>query len=127
MTPIRTGSPLTLAALLLAGALNLTLSFPALAQLRIGQPSGFSGAAAAGVKENADGAALYFDALNARGGINGQKVELVSVDDKFDPKLTAELARQLITEQHVLALFLNRGTPHAQALLPLLAQYQVPS
>jgi hypothetical protein len=33
---------LTLAALLLAGALNLTLSFPALAQLRIGQPSGFS-------------------------------------------------------------------------------------
>jgi len=126
MTPIRTGSPLTLAALLLAGALNLTLSFPALAQLRIGQPSGFSGAAAAGVKENADGAALYFDALNARGGINGQKVELVSVDDKFDPKLTAELARQLITEQHVLALFLNRGTPHAQALLPLLAQYQVP-
>ncbi|MCX7257818.1 MAG: ABC transporter substrate-binding protein [Polaromonas sp.] len=126
MTPIRTGSPLTLAALLLAGALNLTLSFPALAQLRIGQPSGFSGAAAAGVKENADGAALYFDALNARGGINGQKVELIPVDDKFDPKLTAELARQLITEQHVLALFLNRGTPHAQALLPLLAQYQVP-
>ena len=126
MTPVRPGSPLTLAALLLAGALNLSLSFPALAQLRIGQPSGFSGAAATGVKENADGAALYFDALNARGGINGQKVELISVDDKFDPKLTAELGRQLITEQHVLALFLNRGTPHALALLPLLAQYQVP-
>ena len=113
-----------LAALLMAGA--ATLSLPALAQLRIGQPSGFSGSVAAGVKENTEGATLYFDAVNARGGINGQKVELVSVDDKFDAKLTVELARQLITKERVLALFLNRGTPHAQALLPLLAQYQVP-
>ncbi|MDQ3057932.1 MAG: ABC transporter substrate-binding protein [Pseudomonadota bacterium] len=117
-------SPFKLAALLLLGA--ITLTSPVLAQLRIGQPSGFTGSVAAGVKENTDGAALYFDAVNARGGIHGQKVELVSVDDKFDPLQTVELARQLITQKQVLALFLNRGTPHAQALLPLLAQYQVP-
>jgi branched-chain amino acid transport system substrate-binding protein len=115
---------LKLAAWLLFSTVALTL--PALAQLRIGQPSGFTGSVAAGVKENTDGAALYFDAVNASGGIHGQKVELVSVDDKFDPLQTVELARQLITQQQVLALFLNRGTPHAQALLPLLAQYQVP-
>ena len=96
------------------------------AQLRIGQPSGFSGSVAAGVRENTDGARLYIDAVNARGGVNGQKIELISVDDKFDPQVTVEVARQLITEQKVLALFLNRGTPHSQALLPLLAQYQVP-
>jgi branched-chain amino acid transport system substrate-binding protein len=126
MKPVHPESPLKLAAWLLAGALSLTLSFPALAQLRIGQPSGFTGSVASGVKENTEGAALYFDAVNARGGINGQKIELVSVDDKFDPLLTVELARQLITEQHVLALFLNRGSAHAKALLPLLEQYQVP-
>ena len=101
-------------------------SAPAWAQLRIGQPSGFTGSVAAGVKENTDGAKLYLDAVNARGGINGQKVELISVDDQFDPKRTVELARELITQRGVLALFMNRGTPHSQALLPLLAELKVP-
>ena len=99
---------------------------PSWAQLRIGQPSGFTGSVAAGVKENTEGAQLYFDAVNAKGGINGQKIELISVDDRFDPKVTVEVARDLITQKKVLALFLNRGTPHAQALIPLLAEYKVP-
>lgn len=99
---------------------------PAWSQLRIGQPSGFTGSVAAGVKENTEGAKLYFDAVNAKGGVNGQKIELISVDDRFDPKVTVEVARDLITQKKVLALFLNRGTPHAQALMPLLAEYKVP-
>ncbi|MDP3834202.1 MAG: ABC transporter substrate-binding protein [Hydrogenophaga sp.] len=124
MNQTRTFSPTTLAALGLAGL--MAFSAPAWAQLRIGQPSGFTGSVAAGVKENTDGAKLYFDAVNARGGVNGQKIELISVDDKFDPKVTVEVARDLISKQKVLALFLNRGTPHSQALLPLLAEYKVP-
>ncbi|KRC09968.1 amino acid ABC transporter substrate-binding protein [Hydrogenophaga sp. Root209] len=104
----------------------VTFTAPASAQLRIGNPTGITGSVAAGVKENIDGARLYFDAVNARGGVNGQKIELVSIDDKFDPKVTVEVSRKLITEQKVLALFLNRGTPHSQALLPLLAEYKVP-
>ncbi len=104
----------------------VTLSLPAWAQLRIGNPSGITGSVAAGVKENIDGARLYFDAVNARGGVNGQKIDMISVDDKFDPKVTVEVSRKLITEQKVLALFLNRGTPHSQALLPMLAEFKVP-
>jgi branched-chain amino acid transport system substrate-binding protein len=96
------------------------------AQLRIGQVSGFSGPIAAGVKENTEGARLYLDAVNARGGVNGQKLELISLDDKFDPKQTPELARELITQKGVIALFLNRGTPHTQALMPLLSELKVP-
>lgn len=107
-------------------AVLLTLSSAASAQLRIGQPSGFSGSVAAGVKENTEGAKLYFDAINARGGVNGQKIELISVDDKFDPKVTVEVSRDLIVSKKVVALFLNRGTPHAQALLPLLEELKVP-
>ena len=119
-----TSSPRNLTTLALAGL--ITFALPAWSQLRIGNPSGITGSVAAGVKENIDGAQLYFDAVNARGGINGQKIELVSVDDKFDPKVTVEVSRQLITEQKVLALFLNRGTPHSQALLPMLAEFKVP-
>ena len=116
--------PMRLTTLVLASLIGF--GAPAWAQLRIGNPSGITGSVAAGVKENIDGAKLYFDAVNARGGVNGQKIELVSVDDKFDPKVTVEVSRKLITEQKVLALFLNRGTPHSQALLPMLAEFKVP-
>lgn len=101
-------------------------STPASADIVIGQTSGFSGPVAASVKELTEGARLYFDAVNARGGVNGQRIELVSLDDKFDPKLAAENARQLIVEKDALALFLSRGTPHTEAIAPLLAQHKLP-
>jgi len=96
------------------------------AQILIGQTAGFSGAVAAGVKETTDGAKLYIDTVNARGGVHGQKIELVSMDDKFDPKLAAENARILIEDKNVSAMFLTRGTPHTEAIVPLLDKHGVP-
>lgn len=98
----------------------------ATAQWVVGQTSGFTGAVAAGVKENTDGAKLWFDHVNATGGIHGQRVELVSMDDKFDPKLAAANARVLINDKGAIALFMNRGTPHTEAIKPLLAEFKVP-
>lgn len=109
------------AALLLAA-----VSHASQAQILIGQTAGFTGPVGAGVKETTDGAKLYIDAINAKGGVNGQKIELISLDDKFDPKLAGENARKLIEEQNVAAMFLTRGTPHTEAMLPLLEKYGVP-
>jgi len=103
-----------------------TMGMAAHAQILIGQTAGFSGPVAAGVKETTDGAKLYLDAVNARGGVNGQKIDLISLDDKFEPKLAGENARKLIEEQNVLAMFLTRGTPHTEAILPVLDKYGVP-
>lgn len=109
------------------GAVLLTLAAAASqGQILIGQTAGFTGAVAAGVKETTDGAKLYIDAINAKGGVAGQKIELISLDDKFDPKLAAENARKLIEEQNVVALFLNRGTPHSEAIIPLLDKHGIP-
>jgi ABC-type branched-subunit amino acid transport system substrate-binding protein len=108
-----------LKALLIALALACQTGV-ALGQILIGQTAGFTGAVAAGVKETTDGARLYIDAVNARGGVNGQKIELISLDDKFEPKLASENARKLVEEQNVTALFLNRGTPHSEAIMPVL-------
>jgi len=116
---------LTPLALRAALALSLLLPLRAVAQIKIGQTAGFSGPVAAGVKETTDGAKLYIDSVNASGGINGQQLELISLDDGFDPKLAAENAKKLLA-QDVLALFLTRGTPHAQAILPLLAETRTP-
>jgi branched-chain amino acid transport system substrate-binding protein len=96
------------------------------AQLLIGQTAGFTGPVGAGVKETTDGAKLYIDAVNAKGGVNGQKIELISLDDKFDPKTAGENALKLIEEKEVLAMFLTRGTPHTEAMLPHLEKYGVP-
>ena len=101
-------------------------SGPSWADLLVGQTSGFTGPVASGVKENTDGARLYIDHINELGGVNGQRIELISLDDKFDPKLAAENARKLITEKNVIALFMNRGTPHTEAIKPLLDEYKIP-
>jgi len=111
----------------LLAALLFGLSAPlALAQIVVGQTSGFTGPVAAGAKENTDGAKLYIDHVNANGGVHGQKIELVSLDDGFDPKRAADNAKKLITEHNALALFLTRGTPHTQAILPLLKEHKIP-
>jgi ABC-type branched-subunit amino acid transport system substrate-binding protein len=96
------------------------------AQIYIGQTSGFSGPVAAGVKENTEGAKLYIEHVNRTGGVHGQSVMLLSLDDRFDPKLAAANARQLITQRNVVALFMNRGTPHTEAIRPLLDEFKVP-
>lgn len=111
--------------MLLTIFLLAAMAGPVAAQIRIGQTAGFSGAVASSVKEATDGAKLYFDAVNARGGVNGQKIELISLDDQFDTKLAVENAKKLIG-QGVVALFLNRGTPHTQGIMPLLAEAKIP-
>ena len=106
-------------------ALALSACTASHAQILIGQTAGFSGQVAAGVQETTDGAMLYINAVNAKGGVNGQQIELTSMDDKFDPKIAAENARKLIEEQNVSALFLTRGTPHTEGMIPLLEKHGV--
>ena len=109
-----------------AAVVMVALSHASQAQILIGQTAGFTGPVGAGVKETTEGAKLYIDAVNAKGGVNGQKIELISLDDKFDPKLAGENARKLIEEQNVAAMFLTRGTPHTEAILPHLEKHGVP-
>lgn len=96
------------------------------AQILVGQTSGFTGPVASGVKENTEGAKLWIDHVNASGGVGGQRIELLSMDDRFDPRLAAQNARSLVEERGVVALFLNRGTPHTEAILPVVAAHRVP-
>lgn len=113
------------AAAFLAAGIGL-LQASAVAQIRVGMPSGFTGSVAAGVKENLEGALLAIEAANQKGGIHGQKVELIQADDAFDPKRTAQVAAEMADKHNLVALFLNRGTPHTEALLPMLAERKLP-
>jgi ABC-type branched-subunit amino acid transport system substrate-binding protein len=116
-----------------ANALRMTLvtlvaaSAPSLnAQILIGQTAGFTGAVKAGVEETWMGARLHINEINAKGGIFGQKIEVIQKDDQFKPELAAANAKTLIEDDKVIALFLSRGTPHSEAMLPMIEKYGVP-
>ena len=110
--------------LVVACALALAAS-AACAQLRIGQTVGVTGTVAATVKESMQGAQLYLDHVNAKGGVGGEKIEIITLDDAFDVKKAEANARTLIEERGVLALFMSRGTPHTEAINTVLEQHRV--
>ena len=84
-----------------------------------------TGPVAASVGETLQGVNLYLNSVNAKGGVNGEKIKLITLDDKFEPKLAGENAQRLIEQDNVVALFMSRATPHTQAILPLLAKYNI--
>jgi branched-chain amino acid transport system substrate-binding protein len=71
------------------------------------------------------GAKLYIDHINNQGGVAGQTIELVSLDDNNKPNLAAANATKLIADPSVVTLFLNRGTPHTEAIMPLLSDARI--
>ncbi|MDR6538747.1 ABC transporter substrate-binding protein [Variovorax soli] len=110
---------------LCVAALLALASVHAAAQVLVGQTAGITGSAATGVNETIFGAQLAIDAANAQGGVHGEKIEMLRLDDGFDVKRAGENARVLIEDKKVVALFMSRGTPHSQAIIPWLDKYGV--
>jgi len=109
-----------------AAALLFGLSaLGASAQIVIGQSADLSGPVAASVKETIMGSQLVIDQVNAQGGINGEQIEVIRLDDGLDAKRSIENTRILIEDKKVLALLLNRGTPNTLAVIPLLDKHGV--
>jgi branched-chain amino acid transport system substrate-binding protein len=92
----------------------------------IGQTGVFSGPVAEPALQYRAGAQIYFDEVNAKGGIGGRKIKLVSYDDKFDPKLAAENTKKLIEEDKVFALFGYIGTGATVASIPKINEHRIP-
>lgn len=91
----------------------------------LGQSAAFSGPAAQlGIQLHA-GAKLYFDQLNAQGGIGGRSIEIVKLDDGYEPGRCEENTRKLL-EQDVTALFGYVGTPTSAVALPMATKAKVP-
>jgi branched-chain amino acid transport system substrate-binding protein len=70
--------------------------------------------------------AAYFSMLNQKGGINGRKVRLISLDDGFSPPKTVEHTRKLVEQDEVLLIFGSLGTATNQATQRYLNAKHVP-
>lgn len=117
-----------LASMLLVGIMQPVAAEVGVSESRIllGQTVGVTGTVAGPVKEMNEGANAYFTKVNKEGGVHGRKIEMIVLDDKFDPALTLANAETLIKKEGVFALFQGRGTPHTQGILPLLEAHNVP-
>ena len=103
----------------------MAVGLPAHADILIGQTTSVTGPVAASVGETLVGVHAYLDHVNAQGGVNGEKIKLITLDDNFKPPRAAENAKKLIEQDKVVALFMTRATPHTEAILPLLAQHKL--
>ena len=95
-------------------------------QIVLGQSAVFSGPAADLGTEMRNGALAYFNSVNAQGGVNGRKIVLKSLDDRYEPDNAARATKQLIDEDRVFALFGYVGTPTFNAAAPIIKEARVP-
>jgi branched-chain amino acid transport system substrate-binding protein len=71
------------------------------------------------------GAQLHFEQVNAKGGVNGRRIELQRLDDGYEPERCAANTKQFIADG-VFALFGYVGTPTSLAALPLATEAKTP-
>jgi len=94
-------------------------------EIKLGQTMSYSGALSVfGTIGRAE--AAYFEKVNAEGGINGRKINLISLDDGYAPPRTVEQTRKLIEQEEVLALFSSLGTPTNAAIQKYVNAKKVP-
>jgi branched-chain amino acid transport system substrate-binding protein len=94
-------------------------------EIKIGQTMPYSGPASAyGVIGRTE--AAYFKMINDQGGINGRKINLISLDDAYSPPKTVEQVRRLVEDEKVAFTFQTLGTAPNLAIRQYLNDNKVP-
>jgi len=91
-----------------------------------GQAAALKGPSSALGQGMRQGILAAFDEINAKGGIHGRKLKLISRDDGYDPDRSVAETARLIDEDEVFALIGAVGTPTSIATVPIAAAQSVP-
>lgn len=94
-------------------------------EIKIGQTMPYSGPASAyGTIGKVE--AAYFRKVNDEGGVNGRKINLISLDDGYAPPKAVEMVRRLVEQDEVLLVFQPLGTAVNTAIHKYLNAKKVP-
>ena len=94
-------------------------------EIKIGQTMPYSGGASAyGTIGRSE--AAYFKMINDQGGVNGRKINMISLDDGLSPPKTVEQVRRLVEQEGVLFMYQMLGTPTSMAARKYLNNAKVP-
>jgi ABC-type branched-subunit amino acid transport system substrate-binding protein len=117
----------------LAGAIALASAYPVAAEdgvaadsITFGQAAVLEGPASALGQGMRAGIQAAFDEVNARGGVHGRTLKLVSRDDGYEPDRAIAETKKLIDEDKVFALIGPVGTPTSAAAQPIATAAKVP-
>src|SRR5471032_286534 len=94
-------------------------------EIKIGNTMPYSGPASA-YGTIGKTAAAYFKKINEEGGINGRKINFISVDDGYSPPKAVEMARRLVEQDQVLFIWGPLGTPSNSAIQKYMNAKKVP-
>ena len=94
-------------------------------EIKIGQTMPYSGPVSA-FGALGKGEVGYFRMVNERGGINGRKINLISLDDSYAPPKTVEQTRRLVESDEVALIFSSIGTAHNTAIAKYLQSKNIP-
>src|ERR1700710_959532 len=94
-------------------------------EIKLGQTSPYSGPASA-YSVIAKAQLAYFKMINDQGGINGRKINLISLDDAYSPAKTVEQTRKLVEQEEVAAILNPLGTPTGLAVRKYLNDKKIP-
>jgi branched-chain amino acid transport system substrate-binding protein len=92
----------------------------------IGQSAAVTGGQAAFTKDAQNGLLAYFAAVNRTGGVNGDQIELVTLDDEGKRDKTLANTKTLVTERNALALIGYTSGAGVEATLPYLLESKTP-
>ncbi|HBR06179.1 MAG TPA: ABC transporter substrate-binding protein [Desulfovibrio sp.] len=70
------------------------------------------------------GITAYLSHVNEQGGVNGRRIEILPLDDGYNPEPAVRNTIRLVREDKVFALFSYVGTPTVSRVLPLLERFQ---
>src|SRR3989442_13176767 len=73
-----------------------------------------------------NGVSAYLDYVNAQGGVHGRKIELITLDDGYEPARTVPNTKKLIDEHKVFALIGYVGTPTSVPAISVFTEAKVP-
>jgi branched-chain amino acid transport system substrate-binding protein len=116
------------AALLLATGISHALAENGINanEVVVGQSASLTGGAAEVGQQLRDGALAYFETINRKGGVNGRKIRLVTLDDGGQTKRGEENTNKLIGEEKVFLLFGYTGRNTSEAALPIIDKEDIP-
>jgi len=95
-------------------------------RILFGQAAALEGPSSALGQGMRQGILAAFAEVNAKGGVHGRRLELISRDDGYDPDRSAAQTRALIEQDKVFALIGAVGTPTTAATVPLAQAGGVP-
>ena len=93
--------------------------------IKLGQTSPYSGPASA-YSVIAKTQLAYFKMINDQGGVNGRKINLISLDDAYSPPKTVEQTRKLVEQEEVAVILNPLGTPTGLSVRKYLNDKKVP-